>query len=190
MNFEIGTDIVSIPRISKTIERFGIGFLERFLLPSEILLAHRSDVELRVQFLCDIDSNIYNPYLDLSACNNCNKHIKMHMSQFFTQENADKYARATNNILKTLKQNFLSSTYRMETLAGFWAAKEACSKALGTGIGMSFRFHDMCILKDSNGKPHIAIHESKWHDFGIKKISISISHDTQIAISVCAITLP
>ena len=35
-----------------------------------------------------------------------------------------------------------------ETAAGFWAAKEAFSKALGTGIGEECSFLDIEIIKD------------------------------------------
>ena len=35
------------------------------------------------------------------------------------------------------------------TIAGFWAAKEAISKALGCGIGAEFGFSDVTIYKDN-----------------------------------------
>ncbi|HHH72547.1 MAG TPA: holo-[acyl-carrier-protein] synthase, partial [Sulfuricurvum sp.] len=33
------------------------------------------------------------------------------------------------------------------TAAGFWAAKEACAKALGCGIGAECGFHDIVLSK-------------------------------------------
>ena len=47
----------------------------------------------------------------------------------------------------------LSTSRQLEFLAGRFAAKEAFSKALGTGIGKECSFHDIEILKETNGKP-------------------------------------
>lgn len=44
---------------------------------------------------------------------------------------------------------------QMEFLAGRWAAKEAFSKALGTGIG-SLGFKDIEIVSDDRGAPMIS----------------------------------
>ncbi|MEC1627030.1 holo-ACP synthase [Bacillus mojavensis] len=49
----------------------------------------------------------------------------------------------------------LSEKRKIEFLAGRFAAKEAFSKAYGTGIGKNLSFHDIEITKDSNGKPFI-----------------------------------
>lgn len=40
---------------------------------------------------------------------------------------------------------------RVETAAGFWAAKEAASKAIGTGIGKECSFHDLKIKRKKMG---------------------------------------
>lgn len=42
---------------------------------------------------------------------------------------------------------------RIEYIAGRFAAKEAISKALGTGIGGVVSFHDMEVVSDANGRP-------------------------------------
>lgn len=47
----------------------------------------------------------------------------------------------------------LSGHRKTEFLAGRFAAKEAFSKALGTGIGKECSFHDIEILKAESGKP-------------------------------------
>lgn len=47
----------------------------------------------------------------------------------------------------------LSDKRKVEFLAGRFAAKEAFSKAKGTGIGKACSFQDIEILKDGNGKP-------------------------------------
>lgn len=39
------------------------------------------------------------------------------------------------------------------TLAKRWAAKEACSKALGTGLAMGIRWRDMAVSNLASGQP-------------------------------------
>ena len=71
-----------------------------------------------------------------------------------------------------------------ETAAGFWAAKEAASKALGTGIGASCGFHDIKISKSELGAPKIKYRKKVRIAFGIKKSHLSITHDSGFAIAV------
>ncbi len=47
----------------------------------------------------------------------------------------------------------LSESRKVEFLAGRFAAKEAYSKANGTGIGKGCELHQIEILKDEGGKP-------------------------------------
>jgi holo-[acyl-carrier protein] synthase len=42
---------------------------------------------------------------------------------------------------------------RIATLAKRWAAKEACSKALGTGLRMGIKWRDMGVVNLSTGQP-------------------------------------
>ncbi|WP_088071296.1 holo-ACP synthase [Gottfriedia luciferensis] len=51
----------------------------------------------------------------------------------------------------------LSERRKLEFLAGRFAAKEACSKAFGTGIGKELGFHDIEILNDEKGKPVLTV---------------------------------
>lgn len=73
------------------------------------------------------------------------------------------------------------------TIAGFFAAKEAISKALGVGIGAEFSFLDAVIYKDSNGAPKIKFSQDTLHKFGIKNSSLSITHDGGFAIAAVII---
>lgn len=114
----IGIDIVSVSRIEKNITRYGKGFLQKFLLPTEIALV--------------VDEK----------------------------------------------------GFKIPTIAGFWAAKEACSKALGTGISKELRFFDMEILKNHKNAPYIKISKKS---FNIKNIALSISHDGGFSIAVVII---
>lgn len=74
-----------------------------------------------------------------------------------------------------------------KTAAGFWAAKEACSKALGVGIGAECGFHDIVISKSSRGAPNITLSEKIIKNFNVKNTSLSITHDGEYAIAVVAI---
>lgn len=71
-----------------------------------------------------------------------------------------------------------------ETAAGFWAAKEAASKALGTGIGVSCGFHDIKISKSELGAPLIKYRKKVRKAFGIKNSHLSITHDSGLVIAV------
>jgi len=74
-----------------------------------------------------------------------------------------------------------------KTAAGFWAIKEAFSKALGTGIGRECSFHDIRIYKDSKGAPKIALSKRVVTDFNIEGVALSITHDGEYAIGVVTI---
>lgn len=73
---------------------------------------------------------------------------------------------------------------KVETAAGFWAAKEAASKAIGTGIGQNCKFHDIKIKKDKLNAPQIKYSKLIRKKFGIKQTYLSISHDCNFAIAV------
>jgi len=75
------------------------------------------------------------------------------------------------------------------TIAGFWAAKEAVSKALGVGIGKRCSFFDIKIKKDEDGKPYFLLSKKIVEEFGIKSTSLSISHDGEYAVAVCALEM-
>ena len=75
-----------------------------------------------------------------------------------------------------------------ETAAGFWAAKEAASKAIGTGIGDGCSWYDMKISKNRLGQPSIVFSDHITDRFNITNITVSISHDGNFAIAVVAVT--
>ena len=74
-----------------------------------------------------------------------------------------------------------------KTAAGFWAAKEASSKALGTGIGKECSFHDIRLTKTSRGAPQVTLSQNLIETYSITDTSISITHDGDYAIAVVAI---
>ena len=72
-----------------------------------------------------------------------------------------------------------------KTAAGFWAAKEACAKALG--IGSECGFHDILLSKTPKGAPRLELSERVRDRFRITDVSVSITHDGEYAISVVAL---
>lgn len=115
----IGTDIASIERIGKVLERHGERFVRRVLTPEE-----------RVRF-------------------------------------ARTRAKASH-------------------LAKRWAAKEAFSKAIGTGIHAPFTWHSITVGRDPKGKPLIipgapmAAHLGKM---GVTRAHLSLSDDAGMAVA-------
>ena len=79
---------------------------------------------------------------------------------------------------------------RTETYAGIFSAKEAISKAIGTGV-REFSLTDLEILNDDLGKPYVVVSEkldkiikSKKEDY---QIEISISHSKKYVIAMAII---
>ncbi len=80
---------------------------------------------------------------------------------------------------------FEEKNYHPQTIAGFFAAKEAVAKALGTGI-RNMKWKDIEILKDHLGKPYVKLHnnaEDLAYSMNIEKILVSISHSRENAIA-------
>ena len=90
-------------------------------------------------------------------------------------------------LLKFLSENEILLVKNYKTAAGFWAVKEAVSKALGLGIGSECGFHDISIYKTDKGAPKIKLSDKIIQKFNIKDTSISITHDGEYAIAVAAI---
>ena len=68
--------------------------------------------------------------------------------------------------------------------AGFWAAKEAASKAIGIGIGKKCAFHDIKIKKLKSGQPILKYKKKIRRKYNIKSTHLSITHDGGFAIAV------
>ena len=79
---------------------------------------------------------------------------------------------------------------RVETYAGIFSAKEAISKAIGTGV-REFSLTDLEILNDDLGKPYVAVSEKLDKIIKDKKedyqIEISISHSKKYATAVAIV---
>jgi holo-[acyl-carrier protein] synthase len=88
---------------------------------------------------------------------------------------------------KFLSQDEIQLVKTSKNAAGFWAAKEACAKALQTGIGKECGFKDMVLSKTERGAPLISLSEKILKKLNICDISLSITHDGEYAIAVVAI---
>ena len=88
---------------------------------------------------------------------------------------------------KFLSQEEIKLVKNFKTAAGFWAVKEAVSKALGVGIGSECAFHDITISKTKKGAPKVLLSQSIIQRYNIVDTSISITHDGEYAIAVAAI---
>ena len=79
---------------------------------------------------------------------------------------------------------------RTETYAGIFSAKEAISKAIGTGV-REFSLTDLEILNDDLGKPYVVVSERLDKIIKSKKenyqIEISISHSKKYATAIAVI---
>lgn len=79
---------------------------------------------------------------------------------------------------------FESRNNKVETIAGYFASKEALSKALGTGV-RGFSLKEIEIIKDELNKPSINISDNMKNKFNLNNANIllSISHSNDNAIA-------
>lgn len=72
---------------------------------------------------------------------------------------------------------------KFQSLAARFAAKEAVSKVLGTGIG-KISWTEIEVKNDEYGKPHIYLHgkaKNLADELGYQHISVSLSHNQTVA---------
>ena len=72
-------------------------------------------------------------------------------------------------------------------LAARFAAKEAISKAFGTGIGKHLAWHDMEVRRKESGEPYVVLHDkgtALMQQVNAAKLHISLSHTTQHATAI------
>lgn len=115
----IGTDVVSIDRIEKTLERFGERFVNRVLTPAE-------------------------------------------------------------------RARFEATVAKGSHLAKRWAAKEAFSKAIGTGIHAPFTWQSITVGRDPRGKPGIIPSpemERHLQGLGVTAAHLSLTDDAGVAVA-------
>lgn len=87
-------------------------------------------------------------------------------------------------LARFLSKKEIALVKRPSTAAGFWAAKEAASKAIKTGIGKECGFHDIKISKTQKNAPLMKYSKKIRKKFMIKNTEVSISHDGGFAIAI------
>ena len=115
----------------------------------------------------------------------------------------------TNRIQKLLRRkNILEKIFNKEEIikckrikktincfAKRFAAKEAFSKALGTGISKGINFNQIVILNEKNGKPFIKLIENTKKNVEKKlkkknyKISLSLTDEDEYAVAFVTISI-
>lgn len=86
---------------------------------------------------------------------------------------------------------FSSKSNPANTVAGNFAAKEAFSKALGTGI-RDFKLNEISVLRNELGKPYFKFSENiskMLSGIGVTDIDVSISHEEEYAIANVILTI-
>ncbi|WP_319535479.1 holo-ACP synthase [uncultured Vibrio sp.] len=71
-------------------------------------------------------------------------------------------------------------------LAKRFAAKEAASKALGTGIAKGVTFHDFCVTNDELGKPVLSLSGTAQkiaQSMGVSHVHLSLSDERHYAVA-------
>ncbi len=86
---------------------------------------------------------------------------------------------------------FNSKKNNYESISGYFCAKEAVAKALGTGFH-NFRLKDIEVLKDEYNKPFVVLHNNAkiiadQHE--IEHIHLSISHSIEYAVANAVATI-
>lgn len=89
-------------------------------------------------------------------------------------------------LLKFLTLEEIAIAKTPQSIAGFWAAKEACSKALKCGISKDLAFYDILISKSPKGAPLLTLTQDKLIAFNLYSLSLSITHDNGLAIAIVA----
>lgn len=104
----------------------------------------------------------------------------------------------TEQMEKTMSDRFMTRVFTekerlqyrlrgnaLQSITGAFAAKEAVSKALGTGFsGMQWR--DIEILHEKSGKPYACLHgnaKAKLQVIGANCVHISISHSKEYVVA-------
>ena len=86
-----------------------------------------------------------------------------------------------------------TTKYKSNCFAKRFAAKEAFSKALGTGISKGINFNEIVVLNEKNGKPFIKLYNQTKKNvdkkFKNKKYKISLSLTDEKSYAVAFVTI-
>lgn len=95
--------------------------------------------------------------------------------------------RFVNRVLTQQERaRFERTKLKASHLAKRWAAKEAFSKAIGTGIHAPFKWHSISVGRDPRGKPLVVPSaEMRRHldAMGVKNAHVSLTDDAGVAMA-------
>ena len=96
-----------------------------------------------------------------------------------------------NNLERIFSKNEIAYCKKFsdssQHFAGLFCAKEAFSKALGTGFSKGLKFASIEIMHDNLGAPFVS--EKTIHDVCPNcEVSISISHTNYMATAICVVS--
>ena len=93
--------------------------------------------------------------------------------------------RFLNRIFLPGEQSYANSQkFPHRHLAARFAAKEAVSKAFGTGVGARLGWHDMEVCRHANGEPYLQLHANGGQllrERGANRVMISLTHTEHYA---------
>ncbi len=84
----------------------------------------------------------------------------------------------------------LSHRFPAPHLAARFAAKEAISKAFGTGIGKDLGWRDMEVVRKESGQPYVVFHGAGlalFQNRGATQVLLSLSHTEGYAAAVAVL---
>ena len=87
----------------------------------------------------------------------------------------------------------LSHKHPAPHIAARFAAKEAISKAFGTGIGSQLTWHDMEVGRRPSGEPYVILHDGGQKlllERGAARLHLSLSHTAQYATAMAILESP
>ena len=105
------------------------------------------------------------------------------------RRHGDNFAKRILAVDELTEFSQLNPSMQAGFLAKRFAAKEAIAKALGTGIGRGFGFHDITVSHDDRGKPLVILKSENvmLRNVCESRIHLSISDERTQAIAFCTI---
>ena len=77
--------------------------------------------------------------------------------------------------------------YKFQHYAARFAAKEAFSKAIGTGITGDMTWTSVEVVKRRGGEPFLRLHNKIAEKYGACRVLVSLSHTSESALAMVAI---
>lgn len=96
--------------------------------------------------------------------------------------------RFINRIFTANEYNFIAARHNhISAFALHFAAKEAFSKAVGTGMRGGFKWSDVEVFHYASGKPGLKLYgraNELCQDLGVERFHLSLSDDSGLAIAI------